>query len=224
MGLDMPLREAMETQRAIRRLKPDAVDNEVILRCIDMALKAPTGGNAQNWEWIVVRDPVVKASLAKLYRQAWRVYGGLGRVRVRGNKRMTRVVDAVQWQVDHFEEVPVLVVPCLRGVLPRLLSFTPVGASSHFGSIYPAIQNFLLACRAEGLGAALTTLPIWSTTLARRALGLPWDVQPCAVIPVGWPSGRYGPTSRKPAEKVVHYERWGNRRTASEEGHGGRKA
>ncbi|HEY3210916.1 MAG TPA: nitroreductase family protein [Actinomycetota bacterium] len=213
MGLDMPLREAMETQRAIRRLKPDPVDDKVILRCIDLALKAPTGGNAQNWEWIVVRDPEVKANLARLYRQAWRVYGGLGRIRVGGNKRMMRVVDAVQWQVDHFEEVPVLVVPCLRGTLPRLLSLTPVGASSHFGSIYPAIQNFLLACRAEGLGAALTTLPVWSTTLARRALGLPWNVQPCAVIPVGWPRGRYGPTSRKPAEKVVHYDRWGKRRT-----------
>jgi nitroreductase len=215
MGLDMPLREAMETQRAIRRLRPDAVDDAVILRCIDMAVKAPTGGNAQNWEWMVIRDPSVKASMAKLYRQAWRVYGGLGRIRVRGNERMTRVVEAVQWQVDHFEEVPVLVVPCLRGVLPRLLSLTPVGASSHFGSIYPAIQNFLLACRAEGLGAALTTLPVWSTTLARRALGLPLNVQPCAVIPVGWPRGRYGPTSREPVEKVVHFDRWGNRRNAA---------
>lgn len=211
----MPLREAMETQRAIRRLEPDPIDDEVIIRCIDLALKAPTGGNAQNWEWIVVRDPEVKATLARLYRQAWRVYGRLGRIWVRGDARMTRVVDSVQWQVDHFEEVPVLVVPCLRGALPRLLSLTPVGASSHFGSIYPAIQNFLLACRAEGLGAALTTLPVWSTTLARRALGLPWSVQPCAVIPVGWPRGRYGPTSRKPVDRVVHYDRWGNRRTPS---------
>ena len=203
----------METQRAIRRLKADPVDDEIVLRCLELAVKAPTGGNAQNWAWIVVRDPDVKADLAKLYRQAWRVYGGLGRIRVRGNERMERVVRAVQWQVDHFEDVPVLVVPCLRGALARIVSLTPVGASSHFGSIYPAIQNFLLACRAEGLGAALTTLPVWSNTLARRALGLPWSVQPCAVIPVGWPRGRYGPTTRKPIEKVVHYERWGNRRT-----------
>jgi len=120
------------------------------------------------------------------------------------------VIGAVQWQVDHFEDVPVLVIPCLRGPT-RLLAFTPVGASSHYGSIYPAIQNFLLACRAEGLGAALTTLPLWSSTLARRALGLPWNVQPCAVIPVGWPRGQYGPTSRKSVAKVVHFDRWGNR-------------
>jgi nitroreductase len=205
---DMPLREAMETQRAIRRLRPDHVPDDVVLRCIDLALKAPTGGNMQNWEWLVIRDPGVKAKLARLYRQAWRIYGALGRARTRGNARTRKVMDAVQWQVDHFEEVPVLVVPCLRGI--RLTAF-PIVASSHYGSIYPAIQNFLLACRAEGLGAALTTLPLWSTILARRALGLPFSVEPVAVIPVGWPRGRYGPTTRKSVERVVHFDRYGNR-------------
>jgi len=209
MTLDMPLQEAMTTQRAIRRLKPDPVEDDVLLRCIEMALKAPTGSNAQNWEWIVIRDLKVKAQLARFYRQSWAVYGRLGKLATRGKPKMQRVVKAVQWQVDHFEEVPVLVIPCLRGVRP---TFFPMGASSHYGSIYPAIQNFLLACRAEGLGAALTTLPLWSNMKARRALGLPFSVEPCAVIPVGWPKGRYGPTSRKPVEKVVHYDRWGNRR------------
>jgi nitroreductase len=212
MGLDMPLREAMQTQRAIRRLKPDPVDDEVILRCLELACKAPTGSNAQNWHWIVVRDPEVKAKLARSYRQAWRIYGGLGRMRAGGDEKMRKVIDAVQWQVDHFEEIPVLVVACLRGIAPRVVAMSPIGASSHYGSIYPAIQNFLLACRAEGLGAALTTLPLWSMTMARTALGLPFDVQPCAVIPVGWPKGKYGPTTRKPVEKVVHYDRFGNRR------------
>ena len=208
MGLDMPLQEAMETQRAIRRLKTDPVDDDVLLRCIGLALKAPTGSNAQNWEWIVVRDREVKAKLAKLYRQSWALYGGLGRRLRRDDEKSMRNIEAVQWQVDHFEEIPILVVPCLRGVR---LTAIPMGASSHYGSIYPAIQNFLLACRAEGLGAALTTLPLWSNTAARRALGLPFSVQPCAVIPVGWPSGKYGPTTRKPVEAVVHYDRWGKR-------------
>jgi nitroreductase len=210
MASDMPLGEAMRTQRAIRRLKPDPVDEEIILRCIELALKAPTGGNSQSWQWILVRDRGVKAKLARLYRQSWSIYGGLGR-RLRGGDEKTRkTIDAVQWQVDHFEDVPVLVVPCLRGLR---LTFLPIIGSSYYGSIYPAIQNFLLACRAEGLGAALTTLPLWSSLLARRALGLPFNVQPVAVIPVGWPKGRYGPTTRKPVEKVVHYDRWGNRKT-----------
>src|SRR6266542_5852843 len=98
MGLDMPLREAMETQRAIRRLRPDPVDDEVVRRCIEIALKAPTGSNAQNWEWIVVRDLEVKRRLARMNRQAWALYGTLGRIRTRGNERMRRVIDAVQWQ------------------------------------------------------------------------------------------------------------------------------
>jgi nitroreductase len=209
MGQDMPLHHAMETQRAIRRLKPDPVPNDVLLRCIELALKAPTGSNAQNWEWIVIRDRGVKEKLARLYRPAWRIYGGLGRLVMRGNEKMQRNITATQWQVDHFENMPVLVVPCLRG--PRF-NLLPVAATSYYGSIYPAIQNFLLACRAHDLGAALTTLPLWSTAAARRALGLPFGVQPIAVIPVGWPRGRYGPTTRKPVEKVVHYDRWGNRR------------
>src|SRR6266536_2487596 len=141
MPLDMPLGEAMSTQRAIRRLKPDPVDDDVILRCIELALKAPTGGNMQTWEWVLVRDPKVKAKLARLYRQSWSVYGGLGRMLRGGHEKTRRIIDAVQWQVDHFEDVPVLVVPCLRGLR---LTFLPVLGSSYYVSIYPAFQNFLL--------------------------------------------------------------------------------
>src|SRR5205823_7685183 len=136
--------EAMQTQRAIRRLKPDPVDDEVLLRCIELATKAPSGGNAQKWHWIIVRDREVKARLARLYRISWALYGNLGRRVTRGNEKMGRVIDAVQWQVDNFEEVPVLVVPCLEGIRVNLW---PVFGSSYYGSIYPAIQNFLLACR-----------------------------------------------------------------------------
>jgi nitroreductase len=207
---DLTLREAMLTQRAIRRLKPDPVDDEILLRCIELAVKAPTGSNAQNWEWILVRDRAVKHRLAELYRTSWRVYGALGRYLRAGDEKARRNIDAVQWQVDHFEDVPVVVVPCLRG--PRL-TFLPILATSHYGSIYPAVQNFLLACRAEGLGASLTTLPLWSTVLARRALGCPPSVQPVAVLPVGWPKGRYGPTTRKAVDRVVHHDRYGNRPT-----------
>src|SRR6266705_2683545 len=140
MGLDMPLREAMETQRAIRRLKPDPVDDEVLLRCIELAVKAPTGGNAQNWEWVVVRDPGVKRRLARMNRQAWAVYGTLGRIRARGDDRVRRAIDAVQWQADHFEEIPVVVVACLRAVIAP---WPPIVAASLYGSIFPSVQNLL---------------------------------------------------------------------------------
>ena len=204
----MSLEEAMRTQRAIRRLTTDPVDDALVLHLIELALKAPTGSNAQNWEFVVVRDPAVKAKLARLNRGAWRLYGGLGRRMVRGDERMLRILDAVQWQADHFEEVPVIVVACLRGVISP---WPPVATASAYGSIFPSVQNLLLAARAAGLGAALITLPLWSKWLARRALGLPWNVSPCAVVPLGWPRGRYGPTTRRPVGEVVSLDRYGNR-------------
>ena len=83
--------------------------------------------------------------------------------------------------------------------------------SAYYGSIYPSVQNLLLAARAVGLGAALITLPLWSTFVTRRILGLPFSVMPCAVVPLGWPRGRYGPTTRRPVGEVVSLDRYGNR-------------
>ena len=149
----------------------------------------------------------MKERLGTLNRRAWRLYGGVGRRMYRDNEPMMRIMRAVQWQADHFTEIPVIVVACLRG--PRTF-WPPVAATSYYGSIYPSVQNLLLAARAAGLGAALITLPLWSTFLARRALGLPWSVTPCAVVPLGWPLGKYGPTTRRPVGEVVHLDRYGN--------------
>jgi nitroreductase len=207
-GLGMSLVEAMETQRAVRRLLPDPVDDDTVLRVIELATKAPTGSNRQGWEFVVVRDPEVKHQLARLNRQAWSVYRRLGKRHAR-DEATRKIVDAVQWQADHFEEVPVVIVACLHGRAP--VFGPPVLASSWYGSAYPAVQNLLLAARAVGLGATLTTLPLWSVMLARRTLGLPSSVTPVAVVPIGWPQGRYGPTTRKPVADVVHLDRYGNR-------------
>ena len=203
----MPLEEAMRTQRAIRRLKPDPVDDALVLHLIELAQKAPTGSNAQNWQFVVVRDRAVKARLGRLNRMAWNLYGGIGRRLYGRNESMLKILNAVQWQADHFEEIPVIVIACLQGWFPL---FPRVIPNSSYGSIYPSVQNLLLAARSAGLGAALITLPLWSTFLARRALGLPWNVLPSAVIPLGWPKGRYGPTTRRPVGEVVHLDRWGN--------------
>lgn len=206
-GFSMPLEEAMLTQRAIRRLKPDPVDDALVLRLIELALKAPSGSNQQNWEFVVVKDGAVKARLGALNRRAFNIYGRIARRVARGDAKMLRIIEAVQWQADHFADIPVVVVACLRGFRAF---FPPVAATSYYGSIYPSVQNLLLAARAAGLGAALITLPLWSTVLARRALGLPLSVTPCAVVPLGWPRGRYGPTTRRPVGEVVHLDRWGN--------------
>lgn len=231
-GLDMSLAEAMTTQRAVRRLKPDPVDDDIVLRCIELALKAPTGSNGQNWEFVVVKDGATKAALAQRYRQAWSLYGGVGHWiseqqtaggvaaavgRFMGSsgetdaEAMGKILRAVQWQVDHFEELPVLVIPCLRGGRTPFVPVPPIASSSYYGSIYPSVQNLLLAARAMGLGASLITLPLWSTTSVRRLLGLPLAVLPACVVPLGWPQGRYGPTTRRAVGDVVHLERFGER-------------
>ena len=209
--------EAMTTQRAIRRLKPDPVDDEVILRILALAVKAPTGSNAQGWEFIVVRDRGVKAALGRQYRIAWRLYGRAGRMLKRNDPKTLRNIEATQWQIDNWEEIPVLLVACLKG---GLVPGPWIMRSSRYGSIYPAVQNVLLAARAEGLGAALTTLPLGNRVAARRALRLPWTVEPVAVIPMGWPIGRYGPTQRKPVEEVTHLDRYGNRAFLATGSHG----
>lgn len=208
--LNMPLEEVIRTQRAIRRLKPDPVDDGLVLHLIDLALRAPTGSNAQNWEFIVVKDAAVKARLGGLNRRAWNAYGAIGRRSATraGDQAMLRIIDAVDWQANHFAEIPILIVACLKGFVPP---WPPVLAASMYGSIFPSVQNLLLAARAAGLGAALITMPLWSRLLARRALGLPWNVAPCAVVPLGWPLGRYGPTRRRPVEEVVSLDHYGNR-------------
>jgi nitroreductase len=210
-GLDMPLQEAMLTQRAVRRVLPDPVDDAIVLRCIELALKAPTGSNGQNWEFVVVKDRAVKEQLARRYRQSWRLYGGIGRLIARNDESTQKILRAVEWQVEHFAEIPTLVVACLRGSKVPMVPLPPLAQSSYYGSIYPSVQNLLLAARAMGLGASLVTLPLWSTTAARAALGLPVAVQPCCVVPLGWPRGRYGPTTRKPVGEVVHLDRYGNK-------------
>jgi len=106
----MPLEEAMQTQRALRRLRPDPVDDALVLRLIELALNTPTGRNAQHWEFVLVKDRAVKAQLARLYRLAWGLHGRLGRRLTGSDSKMLRVLKAVQWQVEHFQEIPVLVV------------------------------------------------------------------------------------------------------------------
>ena len=136
----LTLEEVMSTQRAIRRLKTDPVDDALVLHLIELALKAPTGSNAQNWEFIIVKDPAVKARLAQLNRRAWGVYGGLGRLLARrsGDETMGRIIKAVQWQADHFEEIPVIVVACLKTIT---LPWPPIVPASQYGSIFPSVQK-----------------------------------------------------------------------------------
>jgi nitroreductase len=206
----MPLVQALSTQRAVRRVLPDPVAPALVTRLVELALEAPTGSNGQNWEFVAVTDEKLKARLQVQYRRSWGLYGGLGK-RVRKDEQTQRILKSVEWQVEHFHEIPVLVVACLKGGPKRpFVPAPPVAASSHYGSVYPSVQNLLLAARAVGLGASLVTLPLWSNTAARRILKLPFGVEPVCIVPLGWPRGRYGLKPRRPVAEVLHWETYGD--------------
>ena len=209
--LAMPMDEAMRTQRAVRRLHLDPVDHELLLPLLELSLKAPTSSNTQDWSYLVIEDPEQKARLAQLYRRLYRVFSPIVERQARGDAQAMRNMAPGRWQAEHFEQLPVFVIPCYR----RNLKHRPVGrpqisVSSLYGSVYPAVQNLLLACRAVGLGASIQTLPIWNVPAARRILGLPHDQVPVCIIPIGWAKGRYGPTTRRPIGEVVHLDHYGN--------------
>lgn len=210
-GLAMPLEDAMRTQRAVRRLWTDPVDRDLLLHLLELSLKAPTSSNTQDWCYVVVEDREQKARIGRLYRRLYRVFNPIVQWQARDDETALRQMRPGQWQAEHFEDLPVLVIPCYRrGIKHRPVGRPQISVSSFYGSVYPAVQNLLLGCRAVGLGASIQTLPIWFVPAARRILGLPRSMNPVCVIPIGWARGRYGPTIRRPIGEVVHLDHYGN--------------
>jgi len=209
--LDMPLVEAMRTQRAVRRLHLDPVDHDVLLPLLELSLNAPTSSNTQDWSYLVIEDPAQKARLARLYRILYRTFHPIEARLAKGDEQALRQMAPGEWQAEHFEELPVFVIPCYRrGLKHRPVGRPQISVASFYGSVFPAVQNLLLACRAVGLGASLQTLPIWVQPAARRILGLPRQMVPVCIVPIGWARGRYGPTTRRPIGEVVHLDTYGN--------------
>lgn len=201
--------EIMYTCRAMRRLKPDPVPEDLLRQLVDAANQAPSGSNQQNGRWIVVRDAAQKQRLADLNRQAASRYLERARtteVEHQDPAKRQRMFDAVEWQLEHMQDVPALVIACLElGKEPPEKFFVGAGAA---GSIWPGVQNLLLAARALGLGAAPTTLALSDRPAAKEALGLPATMEAFCLIPVGYPMGKFGPVSRKPVDDILRWDRW----------------
>lgn len=189
--------------RAMRRLKPDPIPDDVLMQLIDAANQGPTGSNNQNARWIVVRDQAQKKKLADLNRVAVdRYIGDPDAV----SSDMRGIAKAVMWQRDHFHEIPALLVPCL--VLDQKPQDSWRAGAGSGASIWPAVQNLLLTARALGLGAVITTLGLSDRAAAKAVLGIPDLAEPFAIIPVGYPTGKFGPVTRRPLEEIVHHDRW----------------
>jgi nitroreductase len=208
LDFSMPIGEAMMTQRAIRRVKPDPVDDEIILRLLELATHAPNAKNEQSWEFIIIKDAGIKKQLAAENRKIWNLVRGKFERQGEFDPSMQKITRATQWSADNFESYPAMVVCCYKGTT---WAFPPVLGASLYGSILPAVQNLLLASRAINLGANLTTIALWSQRRSRRILGLPRGIVPCVLVTLGWPLGSYGPGKRKPVGDVVSLDRYGNR-------------
>jgi nitroreductase len=196
------LAAAMREQAPGRRLRTDPIDDATVLTLLELASHA-VAGRPRRVEFVVVRDPDVRHQLARMYRQGWSIYKRVLRSRASADATLA----ARQWEADHFEDVPVLVVTCIRGRRPR---FPAIGAANFYGTAFAAVQNLLLAAQAAGLGAGATTLALWSSWEARRTLGLPGNVTPVAVVPLGWPRGSTEPDAVAPIGNLVHLDRYGH--------------
>jgi nitroreductase len=200
--------ETMRTMRAMRRLKPDPVPDALVRKILEAGTFAPSGGNYQRWRFLVVKDTAIKKAVQVWYKKAYdevigpRYAGSAPPPGVTADK-YHRQHAAVEYLTEHFHEAPVWIVACLEEAgTPNRMS----GAS-----IYPAVQNMLLAARALGLGCTLTTRHMLFAKEADAALGLPTGVHSYAILPIGWPMGNFGPVGRGPLEEVVFLDRWGER-------------
>ena len=204
----MELREALYTTRAMRRVTDQPIPRDVQARILDAAVRAPSGGNAQNWRFLLVDDPEVKAKLGPLYRECmaelWSGYYA-GRIAEAEadpdsaeSKQFFRVRKSAQHLADHFEGYPLL-----------LFGFAQHDPSG--GSIYPAIWNAMLAARGEGVGTALTSAFLFRGAQVLEVLGVPegqgWHMACCVTF--GYPTGRWGVAPRNPVEDVAFANRWG---------------
>ena len=199
--------EAMSTQRQITRFKKDPVPREAIDQIIEAATKAPSGGNTQPWEFVVITDPELISKIGLIYKDLW--LGARGDGPATGE---TPVYQAARYLANHFHEVPAMILVCVDH--SRTTGYTPgapIERGRHASSIWLAMQNLFLAARALGLGTRLTTTHIRREEEVKALLGIPDHVETVALTPLGYPRGRFGPTDRRPAAEVTSYNRWGNR-------------
>ena len=202
----------LETTRSVRKrldlTRP--VDRDVVMRCIEIGLQAPTGSNQQGWKWLVVTDAEKKARIGEYYKQAWYDYSReVGRFSTGQplSAQMQRVISSAQYLADHMGDVPMMIFACVEGSATNSFSATGAGL---YGSIIPAAWSLMLALRARGIGAAWTTLHLGYEQECNAILGIPDDVTTAVLLPVGYFTGQtFRKADRVPAEKLTYWETWG---------------
>jgi len=201
--------EALYTTRAMRRVKPDPIPEEVQRKILDAAIRAPTGGNAQMWRFLLVDDPKVKAQLGPIYRECMeQLFSSIYKPQADAaeanpdlpeSRKFVKMQRSAQWLADHFETYPLL-----------LFAFSQFDTSG--GSIFPSVWSAMLAARAEGVGSSLTSVFMFQLPRVLDALGAPadegWNFNAC--VPMGYPTGRWGVAPRAPVQDVSYRNQWGD--------------
>jgi nitroreductase len=196
--------DVLYTQRAIRKFKPDPVPPELLKRVVEAGTKAPSGSNRQPWAFIVVEDAGTRQKIADAVRerikadeQTWTFFN---RGAASEDRSERLIYTGALSLVENLAQAPAFIIPCLY----------PAGNSLLAGSsIYPAVQNLMLAARALGLGTVLTTFNARIEPFVEEILGLPAEAKSVALIPIGYPDAKFGPTKRKPVEEVLYWGKWG---------------
>ncbi len=207
---ELSTHEAIHTLRAMRRLRQDPVADEDLRYIVNAATQAPSASNSQTWAFIVVTDPTLRQQLGEIYRRI-----GIERIRdgALTNGRLSedtaKVYRRAMILVENLAEAPALIVVALRGSHPE----NGAEGCAYYGSIFPAIQNLMLAARSRGLGTTLTTLHKAREAEVKAVLGVPDEFETIALIPVGHPQGRWGQPLRTPSSEITHWDRWDPKRT-----------
>ncbi|MBV1877243.1 MAG: nitroreductase family protein [Pseudomonadales bacterium] len=208
---EMGIFEVMYNNRAMRRLDSREIPEDMLVKLIEAASQAPSGSNMQNGRWIIVRDPTIKQRLAELNRAGVEAYIGpqgsnSGGLPHQSEDKRQRMLKAVMWQMEHLHEIPAIIIACME--FEQKVDSATMARSA--GSIWPGVQNLLLAARAMGLGAAPTTLALARQSAVAEILNLPETMAAFCLIPVGYPLGNFGPVSRKPVADIMRFDGWSN--------------
>jgi nitroreductase len=208
--------EAMRTLRAVRRLRPDPIPDDVLRRVLEAASWAPTGGNRQPWRIIAVKESRIKERLGKLYSEVWAPFAKMYRQAAPADeaerRRFSRTLSAGDYLAENFGKTPVIAIFCFN---PQQMAITDAKLERPSvvggGSVYPAVENLLLACRAEGLGCVVTTLLCQREPEVCELLAIPQPWGTAAAIPIGYPVGRgHGPLVRRSLTELSYLDSWGN--------------
>jgi nitroreductase len=234
LGPDAPVMDVMATMRAMRRLRPDPVPRELLERCLEAATWAPTGSNSQSYGYVIVDDRETMRRCAELWRRSARWYAASQQRSVPEHstpEKWAKLLEALRYQADHFEETPALVAftcdlgeqfmrRAIASWRDTLAGYAALGVgdslkltrnmlrlltTAESSSIYPGVENFLIAARAHGLAATITTWHIAFEQDWRAALGLGRRAKIYAIVPVGWPQGKFGPVVRRSVRETLRY-------------------